>query len=309
MKRAILPAATGDLHHIGRASALCELARKDGDSVPGIRQIMVKESVFRANSEQNLAYRRGGAFTQNHVYSGKPRILGICARSYMQDSYSPLLRVFEYSAAAFLAALPRITGAAIVLFGGMIVAGALKQLILRVLSKLHLAQAFEKTPLEHFVKESNREQQLEKGVALICYWLIMLVVFETVASMLGLTPIALLLEQVLTILPHLLSAGVVLLIGVFFAGILENVAKAMMRSVSVRLSRAFGKATSYGVITVAILASLSELGIAREFILILFIGFVGSTALGVGLALGLGGQDVVRKMLLDWYKRIDTEIK
>ncbi len=47
VKRAILPAATGDLHHIGCASALCELACKDGDSVPGIRQIMVEESVLR----------------------------------------------------------------------------------------------------------------------------------------------------------------------------------------------------------------------------------------------------------------------
>ncbi len=227
----------------------------------------------------------------------------------MQDSYSPLVRAFEYGAASFLAALPTITFAAIVLFGGMIVAGLLRQLIMRVLGKLQLAQAFEKTPLEHFVKEANSEQQLERSISLFFYWLVMLVVFETVASMLGLTPIAEMLDRVLAILPRLLSAGVVLLVGVFFAGILENLAKALMRSVSVRLSRAFGKATSYAVITIAILAALSELGIASEFILILFMGFVGSTALGVGLALGLGGQDVVRKMLLDWYKRIDKEGK
>lgn len=225
----------------------------------------------------------------------------------MQDSYSPLVRAFEYGAASFLESLPRITGAAIVLFGGMIVAGFLKQLLQRLLGRLHLAEAFEKTPLEHFVKESNKEQQLERGIALVFYWLIMVVVLETVATMLGLTPIALMLDRVLAVLPRLVSAGVVLLVGVFFAGILENLAKAVMRSVSVRLSRAFGKATSYAVITVAILAALSELGIAREFILILFMGFVGSTALGAGLALGLGGQDVVRKMLLDWYKRIDKE--
>ncbi len=227
----------------------------------------------------------------------------------MQDSYSPLLLALEYGAAAFLEALPRITGAALVLFGGMIAAGFLKQLVMRILGRLHLAQAFEKTPLEHFVRESNREQHLERSIALLCYWLLMLVVFETVATMLGLTPIATMLDRVLALLPRFLSAGVVLLVGVFFAGILENVAKAAMRSVSVRVSRVFGKATSYAVITVAILASLSELGIAREFILILFMGFVGSTALGVGLALGLGGQDVVRKMLLDWYKRMDREAK
>ncbi|MBP9819459.1 hypothetical protein KBC79_01840 [Candidatus Woesebacteria bacterium] len=227
----------------------------------------------------------------------------------MPSSYSPLMSAFEYSLASFVSVLPKLAGAALVMVLGLIAAHILRQLLRKLLEQLHLTEALEKTPLEHFAKEANRERKLEHGIATIAYWLVVLIVADTVVEMLGLTPVSLVLDQVLLLLPRIVSAGVVLLVGVFFAGILENVAKAVMRSVSVRMSRAFGKVTSYSIITVAILAALSELGIAREFILILFMGFVGSTALGVGLALGLGGQELVRTMLKDWYNRMEREAK
>jgi len=53
--------------------------------------------------------------------------------------------------------------------------------------------------------------------------------------------------------------------------------------------------------------AISELGIAKEFILVLFVGFVSFLALGMGLALGLGGQHMVKKMLDDWYGKFKKE--
>ncbi len=50
----------------------------------------------------------------------------------------------------------------------------------------------------------------------------------------------------------------------------------------------------------AVMVAFSELGIARDFILILFIGMVIAIALGIGLAVGLGGQHLVRQLLESW---------
>ena len=60
---------------------------------------------------------------------------------------------------------------------------------------------------------------------------------------------------------------------------------------------------------VTVLAAISELGIAQEFILIIFIGFVVMISLGFGLALGLGGKDLVSKILNDWYKKFKKDTK
>jgi hypothetical protein len=70
-----------------------------------------------------------------------------------------------------------------------------------------------------------------------------------------------------------------------------------------------GKIASYTVVTIAALAALSELNIAENFINILFIGFVAMLALGFGLAIGLGGKDLVAVMLTDWHKNLKKELK
>jgi small-conductance mechanosensitive channel len=83
----------------------------------------------------------------------------------------------------------------------------------------------------------------------------------------------------------------------------ESFVKGTFRSFDPTTARLFAKIASYTVVTIASLAAIAELGIASQFIMILFMGVVFAFALGAGLALGLGGQDTVKKVLSDWYKR------
>jgi hypothetical protein len=68
----------------------------------------------------------------------------------------------------------------------------------------------------------------------------------------------------------------ILFIGVLLAGLLESVVKGAIRSIDGRSARLFGKLSSYLVLVMAVMIALSELGIARDFILVLFTGFVAS---------------------------------
>jgi hypothetical protein len=52
------------------------------------------------------------------------------------------------------------------------------------------------------------------------------------------------------------------------------------------------------------LVAIGELGIAKEFINILFIGFIAMLALAFGLAFGLGAKEVVREVLENWYRSV-----
>ena len=101
----------------------------------------------------------------------------------------------------------------------------------------------------------------------------------------------------------MIASIVVLFFGVLLAGLVESFVKGALKTIDASSSRFFGKIASYLVVTVAVLASISELGIANEFILILFIGFVTALSLAAGLAFGLGGQDLVRDLLKEWYKK------
>jgi small-conductance mechanosensitive channel len=122
-------------------------------------------------------------------------------------------------------------------------------------------------------------------------------------ELLGLTTIVRVLDVVFSYLPHVVSALLIFVFGVLIAGVVESLVKGAVRTVDVHSSRMFAKIASYLVVAIASLAAVSELGIASEFIRILFVGMVFALSLGLGLSFGLGGQDVVRKMMDRWYSK------
>lgn len=214
------------------------------------------------------------------------------------------LRAFASEALLSLADyMPAVLGSLLILIVGALIANTVKSLVIKILSSLHISKAVQKTPIEHFLKNAEIKEGFETILGSVAYWLIMLVVLQSVVTVLGLDSLSLLLAGILGYIPRVLSAIVVLFFGVLLAGLLESFVKGAFKTIEASSSRFFGKIASYLVVTVAILAAISELGIANEFIIILFVGFVAAASLAAGLAFGLGGQDVVRDLLKDWYKR------
>ena len=210
----------------------------------------------------------------------------------------------NYTVAQFATFLPRIVGAVVVLLVGLLVARIVRRLIVRALEAMRVSKAVEHTPLELFLHNAEVGQKLEDIIGGVFYWLFLFVVLHTSVSVLGLTPLSELMGRILDYLPRVFSAILVFLLGVLLAGVVESVVKGGMRSLDSSSSRLFARAASYAVVIVASLAAIAELGIATQFISILFMGVVFALSLGAGLAFGLGGQDTVRKALEKWNKKI-----
>lgn len=209
----------------------------------------------------------------------------------------------------FMLYLPRILGALLIFLIGVLIAKIVKNLLIKLLEALRLSKMIKNTPIEHFFENADMGQKIEVIIGTIAYWLVMLVVLQASVSILGLESVSNLLGKILAYLPNVISAIIILFFGVLVAGVVESIVKGSIKTLDGRSSRMLGKIASYLVMTIAVMAAISELGIASEFILILFIGFVAMLSLGFGLALGLGGQDMVRKMLNTWYNKTMDDIK
>jgi hypothetical protein len=210
---------------------------------------------------------------------------------------------FNYTVAQFSSFLPRLLAATLIIFVGVIVAKIFRKLVAKTLEAFRFSKVVEKTPLELFLKNAEVGSKLEEGVATLFYWLFLFVVLYTAVSVLGLTSLSDVLNKILGYIPHIFSAIIIFLAGVLLAGFVESFIKGSLRNLDVHTARLFAKVSSYMVVVIAILAAVSELGIASQFLTILFVGVVFAFSLGAGLAFGLGGQDTVRKILSDWYKK------
>lgn len=217
--------------------------------------------------------------------------------------------VLQESFSEFSTFIPKLLVALLLLVLGAAFARAIKRGVVKLLETLRVSKVIRKTPLEHFLASAEFGQKVEEVIGSIVYWLLMLVVLQTVVATLGLAPVTQVIDRILGYIPQVMSAILVLFLGVLLAGVVESVVKGSIKSIDGRSSRLLGKISSYLVVTITVLASVSELGIASEFIMILFVGFVATISLGFGLALGLGGKEVVAQMLNSWYQTTKKEIE
>jgi len=205
--------------------------------------------------------------------------------------------------------LPQLIAAFMILIIGAAFARMIKRVVVRLLEAVKVSKIVEKTPIEHFLKNADLTNKIEAVLGSVVYWLVMLVVLQTGAAVLGLSPLTDILNRILLYIPNIISAILILFFGVLMAGVVESLVKGSIKTIDGRSARLLGKVASYLVVTISALAAISELGIAKDFIIILFIGFVSMISLGFGLALGLGGKSLVEKILNNWYDHTIEEIK
>lgn len=126
------------------------------------------------------------------------------------------------------------------------------------------------------------------------------VVFLVVAfDVLQLPQINAYLVQVLSYIPNV----VVAVLMIFFASIASEFLSSLVVGTSTALgsnvSNLLGTVTRYAIWIFAIMFALSQLGIAAQYMNILFTGFVAMLALAGGLAFGLGGKEAAGRFIAD----------
>ncbi len=201
----------------------------------------------------------------------------------------------------FFGFLPAFFGAIVIFIFGMILAKWGKALVVKVLGAVKLDKFLRKSGLEPFLSKADIKVKVEVFFGEVVRWVILLVFFIAAVNILGLTTVSLVLNGLLSYIPSIVSAVLILTIGVLLAGLVESLVKGAVSQVDRKTSSLLSKVASYLVVIVATLAAINELGIAQSLINALFIGVVATLTLGIGLAIGLGAKDLVAKLLMDWY--------
>lgn len=205
--------------------------------------------------------------------------------------------------------LPNLLGAILIFVVGWIVSAWVKALIVKLLTAVGLQRAVAGTAIEAFIQKAELKGKAEDILGSLVKWVIIFIFFIAAINILGLPTVSLVLNSILAYIPRVISAILILLIGVLLAGVVESIVKGAAGAVDVSTARLLGKLASWIVMIFSVLAAVSELGIAQQFINILVIGVVSTLSLGLGLALGLGSKEVISDLLGEWYKNFRRDIK
>jgi len=203
-----------------------------------------------------------------------------------------------------IAYVPSIIGALFIFLVGVVVAGWVKSIVIKLINITKLSEVISNPAIKEFLKNAQVNQKIEEVVGEIVKWFVLAIFFTTSINILGLSTVTNFLNSIFAYLPNLAAAIFILVIGVILAGTLEKLVKGSLGGIDISFSRLMGKISSYAVMIIASLAAISQMGIAQRFIELIFTGFIATVALALGLGFGLGSKDIIKNVLDDWFKNL-----
>lgn len=203
---------------------------------------------------------------------------------------------------AFLAAIPLVIGALIIIVIGWLIAAAVARLVTGVLKRAGADRLF----AEHggnVYGERSRSIQPSVVAGELVKWLIRLVFLVAAANVLGMTQVSELLNDVLLWIPNLIVAAVILLVAPLIARFVRRTIELGAGEMGFSNAPLLGRIAEIAIIAFAVVIAINQIGIAANLVNTLFIGLVAAIALAFGLAFGLGGRDVAAELTRRWYEQ------
>jgi small-conductance mechanosensitive channel len=224
----------------------------------------------------------------------------------MQDAWTGILVNSFREVAYRLAGIgPRLLAALTLLLAGWALAAVVHRLTVRLLQALDLDGRSARLGVASTLSRAGLRRPPSELIGRLVFWIIfaigLLMAIEAleVPAAVGLAPI------VIKFLPNLLIAVLVMVIGWLVANFLAEAL--LIFIVNSRLSggRVMAGALRWLVLLFAASVALTQIGIAREMVLLVFGILFGGTVLGLALAFGLGGRRLAEQALERWLGRRD----
>lgn len=206
----------------------------------------------------------------------------------------------------FINFLPALIGAALVLIIGWLISGLLGQLIERALKAVGLESAVERSGIGDFIRRSGTKMTTSGVIATLVKYFIFLIFVQAAANVLGIPQLTEIINRIILFIPNVIVAMAIIVIGSMIARFLSGLVRSSVSELGVGSPNLLATLTQYIVIGFSVIAAIDQLGIAATLINTLLIGLIGSVALAVGLAFGLGGRDVAAQITQNWYASSQT---
>jgi hypothetical protein len=219
----------------------------------------------------------------------------------MRDEWADIViksfREVAYRLAAFA---PRLLAVLTLVLVGWILAVFARRLAVRVLRAADLDARATQWGLTATLAHTGVRRSLSELVGEVVYWLIFVVALLMAIEALGVPAAVGLAPLVMRFLPNLLVAVFVIVIGWLVANFLAQALLIFIVNARLQGGPLLAAALRWVVLLFAGSVALTQLGIAREMILLVFgIAFGGAT-LALALAFGLGGRHLARRALESW---------
>jgi hypothetical protein len=209
------------------------------------------------------------------------------------DVWSGLLQVRE----RVLAIVPGLLVLLTLLAVGVVLGWVVRLLVSRVSRAIGVDRVFERWGLAPSLRRSGIVRLPSDVLGLVCFWAIFILFASVGVDGLALPGAPGATALLVSFLPPLFAAALILLVGWLVANFLSQ--GVLIAAVNARLpeARVLARGVYWSVLLFAVATALTHLGIGKEMVVVAFGITFGGLVFAVALAFGLGGRSVARHIL------------
>ena len=201
--------------------------------------------------------------------------------------------------------------AVVVFIIGYLISIAIGKLISELLKSVKFNKLFEKEGWKRALQRANVEVNPSEFIGVIFKWVFVIVSLLLAVDVLGLTSFAGILTQVLDYLPNVVLAVLIFIVAIIVSDIVEKVVRATVERLRVGYGYVASSIVKWAIWVFTFFLVLDLLLPASLFIKTIYTsiiyGVTGALALGLGLAIGLGGKDTAARIISDMYKKMEEK--
>ena len=222
----------------------------------------------------------------------------------MHESWADILvKSFQDVAARLAGYAPRILACLTLVIAGWIAAAVARRLTVRILRAADTDGRSARWGIVAALARTGIRRAPSDLVGQLVFWVIVLIGMLMAIEALDVPVAAGLAPVVIRFLPNLLIAMFVMILGWLLANFLAQALLIFIVNAQLAGGPALAGILRWLVILFAASVALTQLGIAREMILLVFGTVFGGATLALALAFGLGGRHLARRALEDWLRK------
>jgi len=192
----------------------------------------------------------------------------------------------------------------IILLIGWLVSKVIKAVVAKTLQAIKINELSSRIELDKLLGKGGITYSLSDLIAVICYWLGLLITFMVAVNAIGLTVAADLLNKVLLYIPNVVAAIFILILGMFVSTLLKNIVQTVANNAGLDQSKLLAQVVETVVIVFVVFVALEQLQIGIRITQLTIAIVLGSFGLGLALAFGLGCKEIAGKFVADLTEKL-----
>ncbi len=190
---------------------------------------------------------------------------------------------------------------------GYLISVGIGRVITEILKSVRFNKLFEKEGWSNAFHRAGINVHPAEFIGAIFKWVFVIASLLLAVDILKLAQFGGVLTQVLEYLPKVIVAALIFVVAVIISDIIEKIVRVAVERMKVGYGYVAASIVKWGIWVFTIFLVLDQLlpnsVLIQTLYMAMVYGIVGALALGVAIAIGLGGKETAQEMISDMYKK------